>query len=56
MAFQLHEAYSLDDLDELLKTETPEIISEVTDYKNATSPIRAKKHYIKDIIKKGKTM
>lgn len=56
VAFQLHEAYSLDDLDELLKTETPEIISEVTDYKNATSPIRAKKHYIKDILKRGKTM
>lgn len=56
IAFQLHEAYSQDDLDELLKDETLDVIRKVTDYKNATSPIKAKKHYLDNILNKGKTI
>lgn len=45
LAFELHEAYSKDDLEYLLKDESVEVVKEITDYSNATSPIRAKNHY-----------
>lgn len=54
LAFQLHEAYSQDDLETLLQDEKLEVINEVNDYKNATSPIRAKKYYEKNILAKTK--
>lgn len=45
-AMQLHEAYSIDELQKLLANENEEIKQEIEDYKNATSPIRAKNYYL----------
>lgn len=51
-AIELHEAYSIDDLYDILSSESDAVKQEVEDYKNATSPIRAKLHYIRNIAKK----
>lgn len=45
IAFELHEAYSIEELKIILNDETEDIIKEITDYSNATSPIRAKIYY-----------
>jgi len=53
IAFELHEAYSIEELKIILNDETEDIVKEINDYSNATSPIRAKKYYEKNIIKQN---
>lgn len=46
IAYELNEAYALEDLDELLKDQDESIISNMENYKNQTSPIRAKTKFL----------